>query len=62
MDSDVGAPPTGHKAGDDAGQGNPVTVLGVGRCPVQTQELCRQEEEALGGGSGSPIRGAGQLV
>lgn len=61
MDSDGGAPPTGHKAGDDAGH-HPVTVLGVGRCPVQTQKLCRQEEEALGGGSGSPIRGAGQLV
>lgn len=58
----MGALPIGHKAGDGAGQGNPVTVLGVGHCPVQTQELCRQEEEALGGGSGSPIRGAGQLV
>ena len=58
----MGALPIGHKAGDGAGQGNPVTVLGVGHCPVQTQELCRQEEEALGGGSGSPIRGAGKLV
>ena len=57
MDSGVGDPPIGHKAGDDAGQGIPVTVFGVGHCPV-----CRQEQEALGGGSGSPIRGAGQLV
>lgn len=50
----MGALPIGHKGEDDARQGNPVTDLGVGHCPV-----CRQEEEALGGGSGSPTRGAG---